>query len=94
MVLGIGHAAYGVKDLQASLHFYVDQLGLEKAFALNRDDGSLWIVYLYAGHNSFVELFPEAQPAGSKPAGSYKGRPAVAGLGGLKCLHHPRVFPE
>lgn len=82
MILGVGHTAYGVKDLGASLRFYVHQLGLEKAFTLHRDDGSLWIVYLYAGDRTFIELFPEqgppAKPAeggtgsGSRAAASYK----------------------
>jgi len=72
MVLGIGHAAYGVRNLDASLHFYADQLGLEEAFRLHRDDGSLWIVYLYAGDSSFVELFPGDEAAGQPKGASYK----------------------
>jgi len=59
MILGVGHAAYGVRNLEDSLSFYVDQLGLEEAFRLYRDDGTLWIVYLYTGEGSFIELFPE-----------------------------------
>lgn len=72
MILGIGHAAYGVKDLDASLRFYADQLGLEKAFTLTRDDGSLWIVYLYAGDGTFIELFPEKKPPLAAQGASYK----------------------
>jgi len=71
MILGIGHVAYGVRDLNASLHFYVEQLGLEEAFRLSREDGSLWIVYLYAGEGTFVELFPEKEIAEAKGT-SYK----------------------
>ena len=72
MILGIGHTAYGVKDLDASLRFYVDQLGLERAFTLSRDDGSLWIVYLYAGEGTFIELFPEREPPVQAKGTSYK----------------------
>ena len=71
MILGIGHAAYGVADLEVSLRFYVEQLRLEKAFHLNRPDGSLWIVYLYVGDGAFIELFPEHEAPGTN-AGSYK----------------------
>ncbi|HNZ37895.1 MAG TPA: VOC family protein [Candidatus Latescibacteria bacterium] len=71
MVTGIGHAAYGVSDLNASLRFYCGQLGLRKAFELHRDDGTLWIVYLYAGNRSFIELFPESEVP-PQEGGSYR----------------------
>lgn len=71
MVTGIGHAAYGVSDLNASLRFYCEQLGLRKAFELHRDDGTLWIVYLYAGNRSFIELFPESEVP-RQEGGSYR----------------------
>ena len=61
MITGLGHAAYAVKDIEASIEFYVEKLGMEEAFRMHGEDGSLWIVYLSAGNGSFVELFPEAE---------------------------------
>lgn len=71
MILGIGHVAFGVQNVGASLRFYVDQLGLREAFKLNRDDGSLWIIYLYVGGGAFLELFPEKEATRAGDA-SYK----------------------
>ncbi len=72
MITGIAHAAYGVKDLEASLQFYTAQLGLERAFELRRDDGSLWIVYLACGDGTFIELFPETNVTKQPETASYK----------------------
>jgi lactoylglutathione lyase len=72
MILGIGHSAFGARDLEASLSFYIDQLGLEKAFELHRGDGSLWLVYLYCGDGSFIELFPEDEVTERSDLASYK----------------------
>ena len=71
MILGTGHTGYAVGDLEASLRFYVEQLGLEETFRIHRPDGNLWIVYIYAGNGSFIELFPE-DPAPGENKGSYK----------------------
>ena len=58
MITGIGHVAYRVGDLDASLRFYCDGLGLRKLFALERDTGETWLVYLRVTDDSFIELFP------------------------------------
>ena len=60
MITRIGHLAFGITDLDASLDFYVRQLGLTEAFRLHKDDGALWIVYLLVGGGTFIELFPGA----------------------------------
>ena len=57
MITDLGHAAFAVHDLEASLAFY-RQLGLEEAFRLHRPDGSLMLVYLHVGGDRFLELFP------------------------------------
>ena len=58
MVLGLGHAAYNVKDMDKSVAFYEKALGFRKAFEINRPEtGAPWIVYIYAGSGQFVELF-------------------------------------
>lgn len=72
MITGIAHAAFAVKDLEASVKFYSGQLGLERAFELHRDDGSLWIVYLSCGDGTFIELFPESHVTKQPDAASYK----------------------
>jgi lactoylglutathione lyase len=96
----MGHSAYGVKDLDASLHFYCVQLGLKKAFELSHDDGTLWIVYIYVGNGAFIELFPEKMVAEARDV-SYKHlclvvddmNRTVADMGktGLKPINPPSV---
>jgi lactoylglutathione lyase len=57
---GLGHLALKVKDLDASLDFYRDRVGLPEILRLKRDDGSTWIVYLRITDTQFLELFPGA----------------------------------
>lgn len=45
-----------VGDLETSLAFYRDTLGLEEAFRLHDGEGRLWIAYLHVGGGRFVEL--------------------------------------
>lgn len=63
MITGLGHVAYRVADMDRSLDFYIRILGLSELCRLNRDDGSLWLVYLHAGSGTIIELFP----GGSEP---------------------------
>ncbi|GGK26343.1 lactoylglutathione lyase [Deinococcus malanensis] len=71
MLLDLAHVALKVHDLQQSLDFYT-RLGLREAFRLHHDDGSLMLVYLHAGGDRFVELFPGGEaPAGSPRQGSF-----------------------
>jgi catechol 2,3-dioxygenase-like lactoylglutathione lyase family enzyme len=73
MITGIGHAAFRVRDLAQSLHFYCDLLGMERAFDIDRD-GKPWITFVHLGDGQFLELFPEPETAedfsGNK--GSYR----------------------
>ncbi len=62
MITGIGHTAFRVRDLQKSLHFYCDLLGLKHAFDLDRD-GKPWITFIYVGNGQFLELFPTQNPS-------------------------------
>lgn len=71
MIIGIGHVAYSVSDLEASLEFYCQKLGLTEAFRLTHDDGTPWIVYVLAG-DGFIELFPGGQPRAGEVEGSYR----------------------
>lgn len=63
MITDLGHVALAVNDLKASLAFY-RTLGVEEAFRLNREDGSLMLVYLHVAGDRFIELFP----GGPEPA--------------------------
>lgn len=57
MITQLAHTAYRVRDFEASLAFY-GKLGILESFRLNRDDGSVWIVYLQINRDQFLELFP------------------------------------
>jgi lactoylglutathione lyase len=57
MITGIGHTAYRVRDLEASLDYYCNKLGLQEMFRLDRD-GAVWLVYVRVTDNAFIELFP------------------------------------
>jgi lactoylglutathione lyase len=59
MITGIGHIAITCQDIDRSLDFYARVLGLPEAFRMNRDDGSLWMVYLKTGGDDFIELFTD-----------------------------------
>lgn len=58
---GIGHVALKVADIGRSLEFYRDRLGFAEMMRLNKDDGSLWLVYLRITDTQFIELFPDGQ---------------------------------
>jgi len=59
---GFGHLAFKVQDLDASLAFYRDRLGLSEMTRLVDDKGAPWIVYLRITDTSFLELFPAGHP--------------------------------
>ncbi len=57
-VSGIAHVAIKVRNAQASLDFYMDKLGFEEMFRLDRN-GRLWIIYLRITDTQFLEIFPD-----------------------------------
>lgn len=58
MAKAMAHMAITVRDMEKSLRFYMEALGLKKAFEIpNPEDGSPWIVYLNVCSGQFVELF-------------------------------------
>ena len=64
MFKSIGHVAFNVRDMDAALAFYVEQLGFDEMFRLHKDDGSLSLLYLRITDSQFLELFPSsAEPA-------------------------------
>ncbi|HEX5691311.1 MAG TPA: VOC family protein [Roseiflexaceae bacterium] len=70
MITDIGHAAFAVHDLERSLAFY-ELLGIREAFRLNREDGSLMLVYLHVAGDRFVEVFPGGPPPDPNRKGSF-----------------------
>jgi lactoylglutathione lyase len=68
MITGIGHIAITCQDIEASLDFYTRVLGLPEAFRMDREDGSLWMVYLQTGGDDFIELFTEGGAPPEIPA--------------------------
>jgi lactoylglutathione lyase len=58
-VVGIGHVAIRVKDVDRTLDFYVGKLGFSEMMRLDRD-GRLWLLYLRITDTQFLEVFPEA----------------------------------
>lgn len=67
-ITDLGHVAYGVSDLDASLRFY-ELLGIKEAFRLTREDGSVILVYLHVSGDRFIEVFPE-QPGTERVSGA------------------------
>ena len=57
MSISIGHLAFNVQNMEASLKFYKEALGIDKAFSLHGKDGKPWIEYLKVAPNQFIELF-------------------------------------
>ena len=57
MITGFAHVCFSVRNLDASLDFYCDKLGLRHAFDFTGEDGKRFGVYLHAGGRNFIELF-------------------------------------
>jgi hypothetical protein len=61
VITDLGHPALAVHDIDATLSSY-RILGIEEAFRLNHDDGSLRLVYLHVSGDRFIEVFPSGPP--------------------------------
>jgi lactoylglutathione lyase len=57
MIKGLAHVCFVVRDLDTSLKFYRDKLGLRPAFDFVNDRGERFGAYLHIGARSFLELF-------------------------------------
>jgi catechol 2,3-dioxygenase-like lactoylglutathione lyase family enzyme len=57
MIKALAHLCYVVSDLEASVAFYQDQLGLSHSFDFRNDQGERTGVYLHIGGRSFLEMF-------------------------------------
>jgi lactoylglutathione lyase len=56
MIRSVAHIAFNVKDIEKSLHFYCDILGLEMAFEMKDKNGSPWIYNIKVAEGQYLEL--------------------------------------
>ena len=71
MIRGLAHICFRVSDLEASLAFYRDRLGLKPAFDFRDEQGRRFGVYLHVGGRNFIELFA-AEAVKTAPDQSYQ----------------------
>ena len=67
MIKGLAHICFTVNNLDASLKFYCDQLGMQQAFDFTSPEGKRTGVYIHAGARTFVELFENPAIADQQP---------------------------
>ncbi len=65
MICNLAHLCFTVRDLEASIVFYRDVLGLAPAFDFRNDDGKRFGAYLHVGGRNFIELFQAGADAGN-----------------------------
>lgn len=54
---GIGHMAYTVENMEASLDFYINKLGFTEIYKLDDEQGNPWLIYLRVKDGTYIELF-------------------------------------
>lgn len=69
MIQGIAHTAFTVADMEKSLHFYCNVLGLEHAFNVKKESGEPWIEYVKIAPKQYIELFHGGDKAHEPAAG-------------------------
>ncbi len=60
-VVGVGHVAIKVTDLDRSLDYYQTRLGFPEMLRLYNEDGTTWLVYLRITDEQYLEIFPGAE---------------------------------
>jgi catechol 2,3-dioxygenase-like lactoylglutathione lyase family enzyme len=71
VITALAHACFTVSDLERSIRFYRDGLGLTQAFDFTDPNGRRTGLYLHVGGRSFIELF-EGQVAAPADRQSYR----------------------
>ena len=73
VVAGLSHAAIRTRDIQESIRYYTENLGLQEAFRMYAEDGSLATVYLFLAPGQYLELFANGMrdrgPVGAETVG-------------------------
>ena len=72
MITGIGHPGLVVKDIEESVKFYTEVMGLKEAFRMIEPDGSVGAIYLYIAPSQFIEIFPRPETAQDPDVPPYK----------------------
>jgi lactoylglutathione lyase len=70
MIKGLGHLAIMARDIETSVEFYRQVVGLKEAFRMELPNG-LKIVYFYIAPGQFMEIFPDG--TGTQPEDSNIG---------------------
>jgi lactoylglutathione lyase len=65
-VLGVGHIALFVSDIEKSRAFYKDFLGFSEPFKLDKPDGTLSLTFIKVNDRQYIELFPGLQPGADR----------------------------
>ena len=68
--LGIGHACFVCKDIEASLDFYCNKMGLKLIGIQNNDEGKPWLHYVRIADGVYLELIPDGE--GKNPNAGWK----------------------
>ena len=71
MITGLAHVCFTVSDLESSIKYYSEKLGLKPAFDFVNEEGHRYGIYLHVGGRSFIELF-EGDIAAPADKQSYK----------------------
>jgi catechol 2,3-dioxygenase-like lactoylglutathione lyase family enzyme len=71
MIRGLGHLCFVAKDLEASIEFYRDALGMAPAFDFINENGERYGIYLHAGGRNFIEIF-QGDPSKRDDSQSYR----------------------
>ena len=56
-VEGLSHIAIRTRDILESVRYYTEVLGLQEAFRMHAEDGSLATVYIFIAPGQYLELF-------------------------------------
>lgn len=70
--VGIGHACFVCKDIDVSLDFYCNKLGMKLVAIQNDDEGKPWLHYVRMADGVYLELIPNGE--GENPNKGWNSR--------------------
>ncbi|MBI4978958.1 MAG: VOC family protein [Spirochaetes bacterium] len=68
LVRSVAHICFTAADLEASIHFYRDILGLTPTFEFLDEHNNRFGIYFHAGERTFIELFSGTHETGITPS--------------------------